>query len=274
MSSEFLTIEWGCLQSKDGSQYVNLTLISIVYYNQLQYLDLHGLCSKQEKITMDILHWMTWLGRWIMQSTSLKNAQMDWLRGSFFSTMLLVIKSMLMMLFPQEKCQKIRHNSGLIEKEAHRWGIQSFPMAQYNLFTLMKTTPLCPDGSKAWKWLSGKEAFGRNLGFLLSAKDLNMTKARPTAAAAVFYSINPTLWPNNHNLKNTSLPAVTFVIFTPNIIVSLILLNSTGMWQSSTIGTHPRLATLIKWKQMWQLVSMIYHWFKSEGIYSNFTDLL
>ncbi len=131
-----------------------------------------------------------------------------------------------------------QRKGGHVTLMVHTCAVAHFQTVSHNLFISLKTTPLCPAGSRAWKSLFGSVACGPReiLIFLPSARVFDAPLTVLTAVAGTSSSCSQTLSLKSPSLKSWSNHVAICVISIQNITVNSISLNNIGgQWSSVSV---------------------------------------
>ena len=151
-------------------------------------------------------------------------------------------------------------------------------MVKSSHFTSLWSTPPCLDGSRAWRQSFANVACGRQMACSHNVQISVALQEELTAAVGSFFLCSLISRIRSLFCKSISSTVVTFVIFTLNIIASLILLSNTGELQSFNFGWPGVWGQLKRWNRRSSPVSMISLCFKSSGeslavIFYSFPDV-
>jgi hypothetical protein len=150
MISDFLTSEWGCLTSADGTECVILSFDQIFIPQMHIDTEMLGSYSRLGRIAMAILMPKTSLPRLTKPSRALKTGLMDLQLACFYLIMLQAIKSVQVMCFLPTRCLRIQTMDGDTIEVALACDQLLLLMDMYKNFTLQMTIRNIRDFSKGW----------------------------------------------------------------------------------------------------------------------------
>ena len=168
------------------------------------------------------------------------------------------------MLFLLARCPNARTKAGLATRMARGCDLEHV-QGPHRTSTFLTITPQCLAGSRGWRLSFESGACGQMEDSTLSAVASNACLIVLTAAAAVSYSANPTLSPNNHSSWNTSRRVDTFAISTQNSTVSLTISSSIGEPSNFAIDQLNKLPIWKQWKRMSSIVLMMFRYCRFKG---------